>query len=211
VDEEHHRAILLRHCFEKHPGVVIKRKDLIGLEVAPSVGGCLFGKITGEELLIALPSEALTKMMVHTLCSVIRIARKEEVYAHLQKKIGLYLNTDGNQKAKAKAKAKALLDGSLKHSPNTNKKCHVTKLLFLARLSAVCRMETRHLLKGGATQLFQFEKDKPGGERCMESAVVQSLNALKKACAELDNVNDSKTKRKREETTTVENTVTEVQ
>jgi hypothetical protein len=72
-------------------------------------------------------------------------------------------------------------------------------------------METSYVSKGGATKLFQFEKDEPGGERCMESAVVQSLNALKKACAELDNVNDSKTKRKREETTTVENTVTEVQ
>jgi hypothetical protein len=167
----------------------------------------LFGKITGEELAIALPSEALTKMTVHALCSIIRIARKEEVHAHLQKKIGLCLNADGNQKAKAKAS----LDGSLKHSPNTNKKCHVTKLLFLARLSAVCRMETSCVSKGGATKLFQFEKDKPGGERCMESAVVQLLNALKKACAELDNVNDSKTKRKREETTTVENTVTEVQ
>jgi hypothetical protein len=198
---------LLRHYFEKHPGVVIKRKDLLGQQVAPSVGGCLFGKITGEELLIALPSEALTKMTVHTLCSIIRIARKEEVYAHLQKKIGLYLNTDGNQKAKAKAS----LDGSLKHSPNINKKCHVTKLLFLARLSAVYGMETSYISKGGATLLFQFEKDLPGGERCMESAVVQSLNALKKACAELDNDNDSRTKRKREETTTVDNTVTEVQ
>jgi hypothetical protein len=103
-------------------------------------------------------------MTVHTFCSVIRIARKEEVYVHLQKKIGLYLNQ--------KAKAKALLDRSLKHSPNINKKCHVTKLLFLARLSAVCRMETSCVSKGGATKLFQFEKDKPGGERCMKSAVV---------------------------------------
>jgi hypothetical protein len=209
VDEEHHRAILPRHCFEKHPGVVIKRKDLIGLEATPSVGGCLFRKIAGEELLIALPSEALTKMTVHALCSIIRIAREEEVHAHLQKKIGLCLNTDGNQKAKAKAQG--LLDGSLKHSPNANKKCHVTKLLFLARLSAVCCMETSYISKGGATKLFQFKKDKPGGERCMESAVVQSLNALKKACAELDNDNASRTKGKREETTTVENAATEVQ
>jgi fumarate hydratase class II len=72
-------------------------------------------------------------------------------------------------------------------------------------------METSYVSKGGATNLFQFEKDKPGGERHMESAVVQSLNALKKACAELNNDNDSRTKRKREETPTVENNVTEVQ
>jgi hypothetical protein len=193
---------MLRHYFEKHPGVVIKRSDLKGLEVAPSVGGNLFGEITGEELLIALPSEALTKMTVHTLCCVIRIARKDGVFAHLQNKIGIYLQSGSNLKAKAS------LDASLKHSPNINRKCYVSRLVFLARLSAACRMETSYISAGeGGTKYVQFEKDKPGGKRRMKSAVVQSLNALKKACEELD---DSKTKkRSREETTSAENSETD--
>jgi hypothetical protein len=192
ADDKHHRAIMSCHCFEKHTGAVIQCEDLKGLEVAPSAGSNMFGKITGEELLLGLPSEALTKMTVHALCRIIRVTRKDGVFGHLQAKIGSHLDKNPN--------AKALLDGILKHAPKINKKCHVPRLVFLARLLAVVRMESSLICcDGKGARCVRFEED-AGDEKCLKSKVVSSLNALKTACDKFEKKDKSK-KQHREDTT----------
>jgi hypothetical protein len=187
---KHHRAIMSCHCFEKHPGAVIQCEDLKGLEVAPSAGGDAFRKTMGKELLLGLPSEALTKRTVRTLCSSMRVARKDGVHGHLQAKIALNPRDAPN--------AKVSLNGILKHSPNMNRKRHVSRLLFLARLLAACRMETCHVSEGDKSRCVVFEED-AGDEKGLKLTVASSLNALKMMCGELENKDDSK-KRHRKET-----------
>jgi hypothetical protein len=186
VDDEFHRAILLRIYFEKHGNVVIKREDLKGLVVAPSVGGNLFGKIKGEELLLALPSEALTKMTVHTLCSLIRIARKEGVFGYLQAKIQRLLGQDKN------GSEKSSLDKILEHSPNINKKCEVSRIVFFARLSVFHRMETEYMSED-TTRFIVFDA-------ATAKTVRSSLDSLNQACGE-DAKERTTNKRQREEST----------
>ncbi len=171
----------------KHPNTVITRGDLKGLEVASSVGGDLFGRITGNELVLGLPSEALTKMTVHTLCSVIRIAKKEGVFWFLTANIGSLLG--GKETAKMKLKK------ILEHSPNINKKCYVTRLVFLARLSAICRMEMDFFKVGNRSRLVIFDKD-------LSEAVISTLNILNRECQDLYVKEEQTSKRKRPATTT---------
>jgi hypothetical protein len=119
---------LLRHHFAKHPNTVIQHGELKGVEVAPSAGaGSVFVAITaGQELALGLPSDALTKMTVHALCSLIRIARKDGAFGCMRSKIVLLLGND--------------------------KKCYVSRLAFLARWSAVCEMEKNILTIGGVNK-----------------------------------------------------------
>jgi hypothetical protein len=136
---------LLRHHFAKHPNTVIQHGELKGVEVAPSAGaGSVFVAITaGQELALGLPSDALTKMTVHALCSLICIARKDGAFGCMRSKIVLLLGNDT---------AKAMLQNAFEHSPNVNKKCYVSRLAFLARWSAVCEMEKNILTIGGVNK-----------------------------------------------------------
>lgn len=185
VDDEFHRAILLRIYFEKHGNVVIKREHLLRQVVAPSVGGNLFEKITGEDLLLALPSEALRKMTVHTLCSLIRIARKEGVFGYLQAKIDRLLGQDKN------GSEKSSLDKILEHSPNINKKCDVSRIVFFARLSVFHRMETEYM-SGDSTRFIVFDA-------ATAKTVRSSLDSVSQACGE-DAKERETNKRRREDT-----------
>jgi len=155
----------------KHPNTVIKREELKGIVVAPSVGGDLFGRITGEELVLGLSSEALTKMTVHTLCSIIRIAKREGVFRFLTDNIGSLL---GCQDTAAKTRLQKILE----HTPNINRKCYVSRLIFLARLSAICRMETDFFKVGNKSRLIIFDN------KVLREAVISSLNILNNACEE---------------------------
>jgi hypothetical protein len=171
----------------KYSSNIIQRKDLKGLKVAPSVGGNIFGAITGEELLLGLTSDAITKMTVHALCSIVRIARKEGVFGYLKSKMALLLGNGAVAKEK-----KGMIDTILKHSPSMNKKSLVSRLVFLARLSAVYRMEGDYLTKEGKTKVtnyIRFEED-------TKDAFVTSLNILTEECRELEEDDTSK-KRKR--------------
>jgi hypothetical protein len=174
----------------KYSSNIIQRKDLKGLKVAPSVGGNIFGAITGEELLLGLTSDAITKMTVHALCSIVRIARKEGVFGYLKSKMALLLGNGAVAKEK-----KGMIDTILKHSPLITKKSLVSRLIFLARLSAVYRMEGDYLTKEGkktkVTNYIRFEED-------TKDAFVTSLNFLTEECRELEEDDTSK-KRKREE------------
>jgi hypothetical protein len=174
----------------KYPNAVIRRSDLKGLEVAPSVGGNLFGAIKGEELLLGLSSHALTQVTVHTLCSIIRIARREGVFRHLQAKITSLLGGKGSS-SDGDASAKAKLTKILVHSPSINRKCHVSRLVFLARLSAVYRMETNYLSEDGEHFFIPFDDG-------LKNAVTTSLNLLIKFINEELKVDDKSKKRKTE-------------
>jgi hypothetical protein len=181
----------------KYSSNIIQRKDLKGLKVAPSVGGNIFGAITGEELLLGLTSDAITKMTVHALCSIVRIARKEGVFGYLKSKMALLLGNGAVAKEK-----KGMIDTILKHSPSMNKKSLVSRLVFLARLSAVYRMEGDYLTKEGKTKVtnyIRFEED-------TKDAFVTSLNILTEECRELEEDDTSK-KRKREETMITDDTI----
>ncbi len=184
----------------KYSSTIIQRKDLKGLKVAPSVGGNIFGAITGEELLLALTSDAITKMTVHALCSVVRIARKEGVFGYLKSKMALLLGTGA-----AALEKKGMIDTILEHSPSMNKKSFVSRLVFLARLSAAYCMEADYLTKEGKTKLtnyIRFEDD-------TKDAFVTSLNILTKECRELHEEDMTK-RRKREETIVPDDTIAHV-
>jgi hypothetical protein len=75
---EFHCSILLHHCHVKNKTIVISRKQLQG-DIDEAVGGSLFGPISGAELVLGMPSEALSAMPVHDLCCVLRIAQKAKV------------------------------------------------------------------------------------------------------------------------------------
>ena len=63
IANEFHRAILLWYYLAKHPNTAIQHGELKGIQVAPSViGGSILGSIIGKELVLRLPSDALTKM-----------------------------------------------------------------------------------------------------------------------------------------------------
>jgi hypothetical protein len=175
----------------KHPNAVIQRSDLKGLEVAPSVGGNIFGSIKCEELLLGLSSHALTKLTVHTLCSIIRIARREGVFVYLLAKITRF--KDGMKNAKA------VLEKILEHSPSINRKCHVSRLVFLARLSVVLRMESNYLSNQKRIDNPHFPKDSifsiAFDDVDLKVAVLCCLNILKKALKELK-IDDKSKKRK---------------
>ena len=166
VPNEFHRAILLRYYMSMNPTAVIQRKDLKGLQVSPSAGGNLFGPISGKELILGITSEVLAKMTVHSLCCVIRIARREGIFEHLKSRISRLL---GGEEL-----AKSHLELILKDSPKYNKKCYVTRIIFLARLSALFRMEEEFLTVGTGTsgvRFIAFESD-------LKDVVLRSLNIL---------------------------------
>ena len=95
--------------------------------------------------------------------------------------------------------AKGMLGTILEHSPSMNKKSFVSRLVFLARVSAVYRMEADYLTKEDKTKVYiRFEDD-------MKDAFIASLNILKTECDELQKDNKAK-KRKIEETTTDDTT-----
>ena len=164
--------------------------------MAPSVGGNLFGSITGEELVLGLSSDALTKMTVHALCSVIRVAKKGGVFGFLTVSIDNLLGGEDD----AQADAQAILERILEHAPSINRKCYVSRLIFLARLSAIYRMETDFLKVKNADNFVKFEPP-------LMEAVISSLNILNNACGEIVTKDEQTTKRKRDATSTSDDTI----
>jgi hypothetical protein len=136
--DEFHRSILPHHCLVKNETVVISRKQLQG-DVEEAVGGGLFGPILGAELVLGMPSKALLAMPVHDLCCVLCIARKARVFDFLKTWIARHLH--GREEHKIK------LEDVIEQHPTITKKNHVTRLLCLGRLSAICQMEHGCLMR----------------------------------------------------------------
>jgi hypothetical protein len=74
--------------------------------------------------------------------------------------------------------AKAMVENMLEHSPNMNKKCHVSRLAFLACLLAIYEMEKNILIiLGGVNKHIEFEPALKTAELCRLSTSLMMTRA----------------------------------